>query len=61
VYPLLGLAGFDRLLDAPRGSLSEQAFANWHAAAVGRLCDADPELCVGWAAKLVNVYLKAAA
>jgi hypothetical protein len=61
VYPLLRLAGFDQLLGAPAGALTAADFAAWHAGAVGRLCAADRGLCVGWAAKLVNVYLKTAA
>lgn len=61
VYRLLPLAEFDRPLDAVPGSLTDDAFADWHAAAVERLRSAEPILCVGWAAKLVNVYLKTAA
>jgi hypothetical protein len=61
IYPLLRLANFETLLDAPAGCVTRQAFADWHAATVERFCQHRTQLCVGWAAKLVNVYLKTAA
>jgi len=61
IYPLLRLAGFDALLGVPAGEMTADQFDKWHASAIKRLCRADDDLCVGWAAKLLNVYLKAAA
>lgn len=58
IYPLLRLANFDAILDPPSGSIAAATFASWHAATVARFCGTLPNLCVGWAAKLVNVYLK---
>jgi hypothetical protein len=58
IYPLLRLADFDALLRVPPRVLTADHFDEWHAAAIKRLCREDDELCVGWAAKLVNVYLK---
>ena len=60
IYPLLHQANFDALLRAPAGSIAPAEFADWHAATVARFCSANSKLCVGWAAKLVNVYLKTA-
>src|SRR5437899_13071503 len=33
-------------------------FDNWHEETVLAFCKAEPMLSVGWAAKIVNVYLK---
>jgi hypothetical protein len=60
IYPLLRQANFDTLLEAPAGSIAPGVFADWHAATVARFRSALPRLCVGWAAKLINVYLKTA-
>jgi hypothetical protein len=35
-------------------------FAEWHRNATHRLCAKERVVCVGWAAKMVNVYLKTA-
>jgi hypothetical protein len=61
VYSLLRLAKFDAVLDLQRGGISAEEFAEWHRAATSAMCAAQPRLAVGWAAKLVNVYLKTAA
>jgi hypothetical protein len=60
IYPLLREAAFEQLLEAPSGSISSAFFGDWHATTVARFCAVRPELCVGWAAKLINVYLKTA-
>jgi hypothetical protein len=60
IYPLLRQANFDALLSAPAGSIAPARFADWHAGTVARFCRAQPQLCVGWATKLINVYLKTA-
>jgi len=58
IYPLLRQVNFNALLEAPSGSIAEAGFNDWHSANVARLCRANSRLCVGWAAKLINVYLK---
>jgi len=60
IYGLLTRVPFDRLLCPSRTAVSPAEFASWHRAAVLALCRREPRLCVGWAAKLVNVYLKTA-
>lgn len=60
VYPLLDSVQFRDVL---RGSerITTAEFDAWHQAAVHALCARDPRVGVGWAAKLINVYLKTAA
>jgi hypothetical protein len=60
IYPLLRQANFDALLNSPAGSIAAGVFADWHSETTARFCAALPQLCVGWAAKLINVYLKTA-
>src|SRR5438093_7403039 len=60
IYPLLRSVDFASVL-APRKSLSSrEEFDAWHRGAVLGLSTADTRLAIGWAAKLVNVYLKTA-
>lgn len=56
VHKALNSVRFEPLFDRPRGTISESEFAGWHRATVTSLGSQD--FCVGWAAKLVNVYLK---
>lgn len=56
VYRALEAINFDRLLDRDRSAISEPEFAQWHRASVQKLDGRS--FCVGWAAKLINVYLK---
>jgi hypothetical protein len=60
VYPLLDRVRFGDVL---RGSepITTAEFDAWQQAAIEALCRRDPRVVVGWAAKLINVYLKAAA
>lgn len=58
VYTALRLVDFEPLFDKAMGPISRAAFDEWHAAAVGRLCSVDSRLTVGWAARMINVYLK---
>lgn len=60
IYPLLNKVDFAAVF-VPGPGVSPDSFADWHRAATGRLCEASPQLCVGWAAKMLNVYLKTAA
>src|SRR6516225_7164521 len=45
-------------LFAPNRAIDEAEFDHWHEATVLAFCKAEPALPVGWAAKIVNVYLK---
>ena len=58
LYPALDRVPFDELFDTSAGPIPEPDFARWHEAAVEGLRSDVPGLPVGWAAKLVNVYLK---
>jgi hypothetical protein len=60
VYRLLRMVDFSRLLARSRGSLSASEFARWHRGTTLTLCAAEPALSVGWATKMLNVYLKTA-
>ncbi len=61
IYPLIRTTPFGDLLE-PNGTLVPAAeFNEWHRNAVTKISEAEPKLCVGWAAKIVNVYLKTAA
>src|SRR6266852_6245253 len=39
-------------------AIDETEFDRWHEKTVLAFCKAEPDLPVGWAAKIVNVYLK---
>jgi hypothetical protein len=58
VYRLLRIADFSPLLMPSAGPVSADAFNAWHRQNVLALAGANRQLGVGWAAKLVNVYLK---
>jgi hypothetical protein len=58
VYRLLKGVPFIRLLEPSDKPVNSAEFASWHHDAVKGLCKRERVLCVGWAAKLVNVYLK---
>jgi hypothetical protein len=59
VYPLLRTIDFSRLL-VDSSPISSTDFDEWHQSATEGLCRRKPILCVGWAAKMVNIYLKTA-
>ena len=61
IYPLLGTVNFGAVLDGSSGAITVKDFADWHRAAVSGIQATRPALVVGWAAKLINVYLKTAA
>jgi hypothetical protein len=61
VYPLLRSVNFERILLSGGPRVTPLEFARWHRRATGRLCANEPTLCVGWASKIINVYLKTAA
>jgi len=57
-YRLLEGVPFTRLLEPPKRPIKAAEFASWHRDAVLSLCESEPLLGVGWAAKMLNVYLK---
>ena len=61
IYPLLEQVNFPEVLTGGGPAIRVQDFAEWHRRSVEGSRKARPELVVGWAAKLVNVYLKTAA
>lgn len=63
IYRLLDkAANHQALFDSTLGPISQEQFDQWHEAAVLRLCEAETGLKeksqIGWAAKIINVYLK---
>jgi GNAT superfamily N-acetyltransferase len=60
VYPLLRTVDFGVLLQESTPPISIGQFDAWHEAATAGLCERRPDLCTGWAAKMLNVYLKTA-
>jgi hypothetical protein len=58
IYPLLRGAIFAALLDPPDRKIEQEEFDAWHKQAVEDMIKDDGRLVVGWAAKLLNVYLK---
>ena len=59
IYPLLDALPWDELLDVRRGEIGTKQFSEWHRRAIEMITTRSP-LPVGWAAKLINVYLKTA-
>lgn len=58
VYGLLRATAFEALFDAGKGPIDTVEFEAWHRNAVEELRRLKPSLNIGWAAKLINVYLK---
>ena len=58
VYPLLRAIDFGPLFDLDRGDIGRDEFDSWHRGAVEKLLQLERRLNVGWAAKILNVYLK---
>jgi hypothetical protein len=65
--PLKGAAEIYHLIDHSAdlaclfdgsASITDAEFDRWHEATVTAFCRAEPILPVGWAAKIINVYLK---
>jgi hypothetical protein len=61
VYPLLRSVDFPRLLAHGGARVTPAEFAQWHRDETLGLCAKERALSVGWASKLINVYLKTAA
>jgi hypothetical protein len=58
IYRLLRGSTFSRLLSPSDRRIDQQEFNEWHKQAVDHMIRDDGRLVVGWAAKLLNVYLK---
>jgi len=58
VYTALRGADFAPLLDPNLGPITSAEFDAWHRHAVDTLCENEKRLNVGWASKIINVYLK---
>jgi hypothetical protein len=58
VYTVIRRVPFAPLFDTALGPVSVKEFKVWHARAVTQMIRDEPRLTVGWAAKILNVYLK---
>ena len=58
VYTALRGVNFDVLFKDALGPVSRQTFDTWHSNAVRAMIKREPRLNVGWATKIINVYLK---
>jgi hypothetical protein len=54
------MVDFAALLQNNGPPISTTEFDEWHEAATANLCKRQPTLCTGWAAKMLNIYLKTA-
>src|SRR5207237_2188063 len=58
VYTVLRTVDFAVLFTDALGPINRMTFDAWHANAVEAMIDREPRLTVGWATKIINVYLK---
>ncbi len=58
VYGALDAVDFTPLFRADLGRIGPAEFGAWHESAIAEMQSAQPKLNVGWAAKIVNEYLK---
>ena len=58
VYTALRGVDFAVLFASALGPINRAAFDAWHVSAVQKLIEREPRLTVGWATKIINVYLK---
>jgi len=56
VYPLIRIPFYSRILNGPE--IEAKEFDEWHWESTTAITKAEPMLPVGWAAKLINIYLK---
>ena len=61
IYPLLAQISFGDLFGSAASAIGEEEFSKWHQNSVKSIEAAEPDLGVGWAVKILNVYLKTAA
>ena len=67
IYPILDQICFEDVLDEEKGAISKDQFNTWHKAeclkvssALERTKKLEKDSMIGWAAKIINVYLKIA-
>jgi hypothetical protein len=58
IYVALDSVDFMPLFQSSLGSIGAEEFRAWHEAAIAEMQDAQPKFNVGWAAKILNEYLK---
>jgi hypothetical protein len=58
VYGVIRKVEFESLFDRQLGPIGTSDFNRWHQEATERMLVHEPRLCVGWATKIINVYLK---
>lgn len=56
VYPLIRVPKYNEILYGDR--ISREEFEKWHETNTIAICNANNRLPIGWAVKLINVYLK---
>ncbi len=57
IYPLLDDVAFDVILNGDQ-PISKQEFNDWHSKYSELIKQKEPRLPIGWATKLINLYLK---
>lgn len=57
VYPLIDIPEYDLVLKGT-SVISKKEFDAWHEQSIIKINETQPKICIGWASKLVNVYLK---
>jgi hypothetical protein len=67
IYPILDQICFEDVLDEEKGAISKDQFNTWHKAeclkvssALERTKKLEKDSMIGWAAKIINAYLKIA-
>src|SRR5205814_1336324 len=58
VYTAVRAVDFAVLFETARGPINRSTFDGWHADAVRTMIHRERRLTVGWATKIINVYLK---
>jgi hypothetical protein len=58
VYATVRAVDFGPLFEGALGPIDQTEFDNWHRSTNDAMRQRDPKLTVGWASKMLNVYLK---
>jgi hypothetical protein len=56
IYPLIRIPNYDAIIS--RQEITPREFNAWHEASTAAICHKAESLPVGWATKIINVYLK---
>ncbi len=56
VYPLIRKPNYGEIFDGDL--ITQEEFGRWHEINTMAICQADSRLPIGWAVKLINIYLK---